>query len=159
MASKEAYGKNRNIPVIRAGHIAALPEEPVHTRYGYMEAYLIEAQSIAGLSGSPVLSMPNIGIEGFNFALGDRGKNLMPGPRLLGLVHGHFDVPNLNEDVVTDSDVPAHSIHIGIGVVVPTSKIRETIDHPDLVKMRQDIIDELRKSGATPDLLDDEMAG
>jgi hypothetical protein len=149
------YGKNRNIPIVRAGHIAALPEEPVNTRHGYMEAYLVEAQSIAGLSGSPLLAMGDAGIEALHLALGDKPKDLLIGTRLLGLVQGHFDVPNLNEDVVADSDAPAQSIHTGIGVVVPTSKILETLDHPDLVKVRQDMIDEDRKSGATPDLFDE----
>jgi hypothetical protein len=70
---------------------------------------------------------------------------------LLGLVHGHFDVPNMNEDVVTDEQAPSHSVNTGIGIVIPVEKIIETINHPELLAMRKDIISELRKSGATPE--------
>src|SRR5436190_824542 len=41
-------GQQRNIPIIRVGNIAALPEEPVKTRIGSIDAYLIEARSIGG---------------------------------------------------------------------------------------------------------------
>ncbi|MGH6790497.1 MAG: hypothetical protein ACRECC_12555, partial [Pseudolabrys sp.] len=73
------------------------------------------------------------------------------------LMHGHFDVPNLNEDVVADDDEPERSVHTGIGVVVPLSKILETINHPDLVAMRKKIVKDLRESsGAKPDLAPDD---
>ena len=52
---KSHYGKQRNRPIIRIGNVAAMPEEPVYTKYcGYIDAYLIETRSISGLSGSPV---------------------------------------------------------------------------------------------------------
>lgn len=46
-------GAARNIPIVRMGNIAMMPQERVPTRMGEIEAYLIEARSIAGLSGSP----------------------------------------------------------------------------------------------------------
>lgn len=158
-------GKNRNIPVVRVGTIAALPEEPILTKYsGYIDAYLIEAMSIAGLSGSPVLAHPDNAIE-LATALENRFNPQKPKrPRmtriaLLGLVHGHFDVPNLNEDVVTDDDVPRQGIHTGMGVVVPVEKIVETIQHPDLVAMRKKIVEDFRNAGVTPDVLGDDDEG
>jgi len=50
------YGQQRNMPVIRVGNIAAMPEEPIAAKYGkdFIEGYLVEMRSIAGLSGSPV---------------------------------------------------------------------------------------------------------
>src|SRR5262249_41522483 len=48
------YGQAKNVPVVRIGHIAMLPDEPVASHRGYVKAYLIETRSIAGLSGSPV---------------------------------------------------------------------------------------------------------
>lgn len=49
------YGHKRNIPIVRIGHIAALPNEPVLTDRGYVKGgFLVEVHSIAGLSGSPV---------------------------------------------------------------------------------------------------------
>jgi hypothetical protein len=114
------YGAERNTPVVRIGNIAAMPEEPVRTHYfGYIKAYLIEAMSIAGLSGSPVFAHANTA----NVLLERMETKKMPQPLgLLGLVHGHFDVDNLNEDVVADhiGDV-SRGIHSGIGVSSPLS--------------------------------------
>ena len=151
------YGENRNIPVVRVGNIAALPGEPVHSKYaGYIDAYLIEARSIAGLSGSPVFALPDPAMV---LARGLSKGTLGKGAALLGLMHGHFDVPNLNEDVVTDQDEPARGVHTGIGVVVPVNKIVETVRHPELVEMRKTIIARLRRErGATADLASDAPA-
>ena len=48
------HGHTKNIPVVRVGHISMLPDEPVMSTRGYVEAYLVEVRSIVGLSGSPV---------------------------------------------------------------------------------------------------------
>jgi hypothetical protein len=151
------YGKNRNVPIVRAGNISALLGEPIYTKYaGYIQAYLIEARSIAGLSGSPVIVIPEPSILLAKGLAGDMGQ----GAALLGLMHGHFDVPNLNEDVVADDNEPTRGIHTGIGVVIPLQKIIETIEHPELVAMRKKIIDGLRKeSGATADTIPDNDGG
>jgi hypothetical protein len=148
------YGVDHNVPIVRVGHIASIQDEMVHTEYcGYMEAYLVEAMSIAGLSGSPVylmrapiLEIPN-GVDPKQI----RAQRYM----LLGLMHGHYDIKNLNEDVVSDDIGSSKGIHTGLGVVVPVEKILETIEHPDFKMMRANVIDDYRKkSGATPDVLD-----
>jgi hypothetical protein len=150
------HGKKRNVPIVRVGTIAALPEEPIWTKYvGFIDAYLIEARSIAGLSGSPVFAVAEPALELAKGFL--KEKRLQP-TALMGLVHGHFDVPNLNEDVVADEDVPARSVHTGIGVVIPVEKIIEAIQHPDLIAMRKTIVEKLRESGATSDLLADDVS-
>jgi hypothetical protein len=52
---KSHYGQKRNIPIVRIGNLAMMKGEPVSTDYcGDTEAYLVEARSINGLSGSPV---------------------------------------------------------------------------------------------------------
>jgi hypothetical protein len=119
------YGLERNVPIVRIGNIASMREEPVFTKYaGDIEAYLVEARSIGGLSGSPVFVA--------------RSASNVPGfVLLLGMMHGHFDVRSLNEDVVTDDDASDSGIHTGIGVVIPVHKIIETVEHPDLNAMRQ----------------------
>jgi len=71
-------------------------------------------------------------------------------------MHGHFDVVNLNEDVIADDDEPTRSIHTGIGVVIPVRKILETLEHPELVAMRKAIVSRLRQSGAVPDIVPNE---
>jgi hypothetical protein len=152
------YGTNQNIPIVRVGNIAAMPGEPVHTDYaGYIKAYLIEARSIAGLSGSPVLIFPDSAVI---LAEGIAKRRIdQQGCALLGLMHGHFDVPNLNEDVVADEDAPERGVHTGIGVVVPVEKIVETLRHPDLTAMRKETAERLRKEkGATADIITDDVA-
>ena len=47
-------GVARHTPIIRVGNIASIPHDPVATALGPAEAYLIEARSVGGLSGSPV---------------------------------------------------------------------------------------------------------
>jgi hypothetical protein len=48
-------GDLKNVPIVRVGNLASYPSEQIQTRaFGRMEAYLIEARSIGGLSGSPV---------------------------------------------------------------------------------------------------------
>jgi hypothetical protein len=148
------YGTNRNIPIVRVGNISTLPGEPISTKYaGYMEAYLVEARSIAGLSGSPVFALPDSAVLLAKGLCGTAGQSIA----LIGLMHGHFDVPNLTEDVVADDDEPTRSIHTGIGVVIPVMKILETLRHPELVAMRKDIVSSLRQNGATPDAVPDEV--
>jgi hypothetical protein len=148
-------GRQRNIPIVRIGNIAGMPEEPVATIAGPMEAYLIEARSIGGLSGSPVFV--NLGawrVHGNQHKLysGYSGA-------LLGLMHGHFDVKDLNSDVVTDEDGTTTGIHSGIGVVVPASKITETLMQDDLKKLRADqATRQNQQSTVMPDFAADEAA-
>ena len=42
------------MPILRMGNLAAYPQERVQVEGVEMDAYLIEARSIGGLSGSPV---------------------------------------------------------------------------------------------------------
>jgi hypothetical protein len=149
-------GRQRNIPIVRIGNIAAMPEEPIYTKSGYMDAYLIEARSIGGLSGSPVLV--NYGLWRTVKGIPKYQAGLPFG--LLGLMHGHFDVEDLNSDVVVDDITKAapEGIHSGIGVVVPVSKIRETLMQDELEKARKKIIkDHLEKSSVTPDVATDDV--
>jgi hypothetical protein len=146
------YGKERIIPIARMGNIACMRNEPVFTEYaGYIDAYLIEAHSIGGLSGSPVFLMAD-GLRGIKspdnpervtFSL-QHGK---PAFYLIGLVHGHFDIKNLNEDTVVENErATTAGINTGVGIVVPVDKIIETVrDHPDLEAKRQQTIQNLKK--------------
>ena len=130
------YGQRKNIPLVRIGSLSALPDEQVKTKCGFIEAYLVELHSIGGLSGSPVY------IHHPPFRIGKDGTpQVITGLRLnlLGLMHGHFDIPNLKEDSVVEDD-EGGSINTGVGVVVPAHKILETINHPDL-KARREALD------------------
>ncbi len=152
------YGQQKNVPIIRVGNLAMMNEEPVYTRYaGYLDAFLIEARSISGLSGSPVwVHLPLVMIV-------DKQLKFQTGQTtfLLGLIHGHFDVKNLNEDIVTEDQDGTGGINTGIGIVIPAYKILETMErHPDLIEWKKNMIKLVKlkaaSRGATPDLDADE---
>ena len=104
-------GTSKNIPIVRVGNIAAMPQKDVSTRIGLITALLVEVRSVGGLSGSPV------------FTILPDGKVW-----LLGLVHGHFDQRASDPDSVTeDACLQEEKINSGIAIVVPADKIRETL--------------------------------
>jgi hypothetical protein len=51
---RESHGRHQNVPIVRVGNFASYPAEQIQTGFGRMDAFLIEARSIGGLSGSPV---------------------------------------------------------------------------------------------------------
>jgi hypothetical protein len=115
-----ATGSRKNQPIVRMGNIAMIPDERIPTKYGNIEAYLIEARSIGGISGSPV----------FVSARGERRTYL------LGLIQAHWEIlPEMINDAYHISD--SERVNIGIAVVVPAKKIRETIYRPELIELRK----------------------
>ncbi len=132
-----APGSARNIPIVRHGNIAMMPEEQIQTELGYADVYLVEARSIGGLSGSPVFVRPTV-----NIPIDERPGNVKNifvvghGATLLGLMHGHWDIKEseMNKaDIVQDRK---RGVNLGIGIVVPAIKIFETITRPELTEIR-----------------------
>lgn len=121
------FGYQRNLPIIRVGNIASMPEEKVHTeKYGDIDAYLVEARSIGGLSGSPVFAyMGNMRKIGNTTRLGRQGLPLL---YWLGLMHGHF--------ALSETEL---QINMGIAIVVPTWKILEVINQEVFMKAREKV--------------------
>jgi hypothetical protein len=131
-------GNKRNIPIVRVGNIAAMPEEPV-AALGGAEAYFVEVRSIGGLSGSPVFV--NLGlIRRFDgqvkTAMDPKGP--LAGFLLLGLIHGHWSVPAPSADSADEDIVHDERINQGIAIVVPATKILEVLNREELVKSRED---------------------
>ena len=122
-------GDSKNIPIVRAGNIAAMPEEPIKTaEYGMMEAYLVESRFIGGLSGSPVfVYLGDSRIIGGTVRLGI-------GPRfvLLGLIHGHWNWPT--SDIETDALFSEEKLNVGISIVVPAQRIIEVLELPQITE-------------------------
>jgi hypothetical protein len=125
---KHHQGKKKSIPIIRTGTIACLSEEKVFTKnFGEIDAFLIEARSIGGLSGSPVFV--NLGLSRF---IDGQIKQSNGGAIyfFLGLIHGHFDVddsefteqPNVDPETRT-----IEKINSGIAIVVPFQNIDKVI--------------------------------
>jgi len=129
-------GTERNLPIVRRGSIAAMPEEPIATAVGALDAYLIEARSIGGLSGSPVFV--NVGYvrmpKGLVMLRNDDFDADRPHCLLLGVIHGHFSV-----DARTELEpLTRERINMGIAIVVPISKVINLIEtHPRFVAARK----------------------
>jgi hypothetical protein len=135
-------GSKRNIPIVRVGNIASMPEEKVHTQdLGDIDAYLIEARSIGGLSGSPVFAY-----LGAMRRIGSSIKMGRQGPLFywIGLMHGHFDLSRYEMDELGEDSMTNLKINMGIAVVIPVWKILEVIDQEVFRKARESA---LEKSG------------
>jgi hypothetical protein len=134
-----APGMAKNQPILRHGNIAMMPDEQLQTELGYADVFLVEARSIGGLSGSPVFVRPTINLPIPELECGL--KNMLgPAPRalLLGLMHGHWDVRESelnNPQIAHDRQ---RGVNLGVGIVVPAIKILETINRPELVKIRKE---------------------
>jgi hypothetical protein len=121
------YGKQRQIPIIRTGTIAAMPEEPVDMSdvpgERQIQAYLIETHSMGGLSGSPVFANPmDVSLET------DRAK-LQTMHIWIGVVSGHWQFDE-------DRSEPER-INSGIAIVSPRESVLEVLQQPRLIEMRE----------------------
>jgi hypothetical protein len=149
-------GEKRNVPIVHCGHVALLPDPhekiPMWDRArkvtAQVEGYLVEAQTLEGLSGSPVFvrRLMRLGSE--------KGPNdyapIVYGPvQLLGLYQGAWD-GRPGEILAEDRNLSQGELRVpvGMGVVVPASKILETLEVPDLMKRRKEILTEWRSKRA-----------
>jgi hypothetical protein len=142
-------GRGKNEPIVRVGNIAAMPEEPVQTRwdnnYVQIKAYLVEARSIGGLSGSPVFV--HLGVHRW---IEGGVKVSTSGPHFywLGLMHGHWD-----QRPPTSSPFYHEAVNMGIGIVIPVSKVLEVMAQPEVAELRKRVAEELRRRlSPTPDI-------
>ncbi len=122
-----SYGKGRDIPIIRNGNIAAVPNELIGTRYsGDIEAYLVELHSLGGLSGSPVFVNP----------VYERGARRVEEATwsehfFIGMVHGH-SYASPEEGLAEPEPLDGEAANASIGIVIPAAKIVETLYQPEL---------------------------
>jgi hypothetical protein len=150
-----APGESRNIPLFRYGNIAMLPDSAIQVEGGFSEVYLIEARSIGGISGSPVFVIETVSAE-FADATGSPQRIIGLGPRckLLGLMHGHWDIDQreLNNPKITPiSHSSRMGVNLGIGVVVPAPKILEILYGSELTEQRNSADLEVgRRMGMVP---------
>jgi hypothetical protein len=141
---KRFMGLTHLIPIVRTGNIAMMPRDRIPVKgFGEMEAYLAESRSIGGLSGSPVfvrntVKMPVQNTKGVSqlYGLGDG--------HLLGLVHGHWDLP-----VSFSAAEQAEAVNMGVSIVVPAKKILEVLYHPELTAMRKQHYEKEKNSNST----------
>jgi hypothetical protein len=140
------YGCSRNIPIVRTGNVAMMPGEMlpdvrIGGWRGEAEAYLVEARSIGGLSGSPTFVRETVSqtLTIKSRTRARRGQTQVPGDfYLLGLMHGHWSIlPEDRNKAKIIADKSPDRVNLGIAVVVPAKKILEVLNHPELVKIRE----------------------
>jgi hypothetical protein len=140
------FGNRRNIPIVRAGNIAAMPEEKVATPLGPIDAYLVESRSIGGLSGSPAFVY--LGVvrklgEQVQFAQGSNPGGIY---FLMGLVHGHWDAKiGAEHDAMVEDGLAKEAVNMGIAIVVPIDKVIEVIMQDDLEPQRKEDRDKVQQ--------------
>jgi hypothetical protein len=147
-------GIDKNAPIVRSGNVAMLPmgDEKIDTNLGPMDAYMIEARSIGGISGSPVFVRETIQIP----IATDGGKEKIissPGSVfLLGLIHGHWDIPPEKKNDMHYAEAIGGKVNLGIAIVVPAKKILEVINQEELMDARRDFAE--RKKNKTLSKMD-----
>jgi hypothetical protein len=130
------FGLTTLIPIVRTGNIAMMPKEPVPLgRFGLTEVYLAEGRSIGGLSGSPVFCRNTVKMPGVNEQGQIRHVAGVGQIHLLGLMHGHWDLPM----DFSESD-KLEAVNMGVSIVIPAKKILEVLYNPDLVQARNEAL-------------------
>jgi len=149
------YGNQKNLPVVHTGNIAMVPEDekiPVEDwdnpdrrikRSKYIEGYLIGSQSLSGLSGAPVFARATTDVKlpclesraediaGERFSLSD--------VFLIGIWQGAWTAPP-DEVMVREIEMGAQTrVPLGMGVVIPTAKLIELMESPQMEKKRAEI--------------------
>lgn len=128
-------GSTTNTPILRIGNLAAIPKEKVETNRGFVHAYLIEARSIAGLSGSPVYlhRAPFRILPDGQIKAAEGGKAHV----FLGMMQGHHVTSNPSDIATPDDDYTPTDMNSGIGVVILAEQIMEVIMLPELEEVRK----------------------
>lgn len=134
-------GSKRNVPIVHTGNIAALPDErervPVRDRttgrLAESEVYLIEAQTLDGLSGSPAFAHEIWDLGIFPELRGSRPKAI-GAVKLLGIYTGSWDgepgkILEADRNLRGGTRVP-----VGMGMVVPAAKLVELIRDDPMLK-------------------------
>jgi hypothetical protein len=131
-------GKQKNIPTVRFGNIAQMPDEPIlDNRKREQRMFLIDGRSIPGFSGSPVFvyltkhqGFPRkeiiVDVYSFQDVMG------MWGPYLLGINCGHSFRREKISSTQQSEQGPKQFVHTievetGLAMVLPAWKITEVM--------------------------------
>jgi hypothetical protein len=147
----------RNQPVVRTGSIAMMPDEKIDfPGIGLIDAYLIEARSIGGLSGCPVFARQTVStplVEEIDWKP-DKSKRLYGGGSayLIGSMIGHWQIPKSFDPALSEA------VNMGLSAIVPLYKILEVVNHPELAAMRQTVKEKKQKTRLETTVLDSAFA-
>lgn len=133
-------GKTRNLPIVRLGSVAAMPEDPVERmETGPDVVTLVQVHSIGGLSGSPVfvhLSLLRDIPEGANIIRGGSKAGSGGTSWLHGVMHGFYPVGKDDPDNVSGGD---ESLNTGIAIVARIDRVLDLIHRPDQIALRDEV--------------------
>lgn len=116
------HGKRQNLPITHVGHVAMLPKDELVPVDGKLrEGYLIQANAISGCSGSPVVTVRQIGLKTKPYAVVANEGVCM----LLGIWSASWKVKGSEVVAVqTDTDDGKGELApLGMGFVTPLSKL------------------------------------
>jgi hypothetical protein len=147
-------GRQKNLPIVRFGNIAAMPSEPIPDSATGLDfhAYLAELRSFGGLSGSPVFvyigpsrSAPDgAPTYDYHFLI------------LIGVLRGHWEhrEPIAIQSAFSDE---MDRVNWGIAVVTPATELGSILYSERFVKQRE-ILDRkfIERDSPVSDMADDE---
>lgn len=152
-------GKNRILPIVHTGNIAMLPQderipvknwklsagEPPSVEF---EGYLVEMNSLEGLSGSPVFVRSTILIEDFPTLDGKTKKVIVPRWKvfLLGVWRSAWTG---DPSAVVAADRTGFKVPVGMGAIEPTSRLLELLESSPVVSERNATLEKRKLADAS----------
>ncbi len=144
---REIDGRTKHTPSVRFGNISMMPHEPIFHYHASQKLFIVEARSIAGYSGSPVLV--TIAWDSWRTDLngheGIAGELYGGAPVFtLGVDCGHVFTERkvLNEDG-SPSGLRVHD-NTGMMLVVPAWRLTDILQSDDFRRQRSDLDKALR---------------
>lgn len=140
----EHEGRQRNTPVVRFGNIAMMPIDRIKLegRDYFVDAFLVEARSLSGHSGSPVFVYLNP--DAF-YRPGDRASipnQMIRGPWLLGVDFAHMPwIGRVKDNAGEHPEGWTVELNSGLMAVAPAWKLQEWLDSPEMVARRLPAVD------------------
>jgi hypothetical protein len=145
------FGEKRNVPIVHTGHIAALADSnekiPIEDRTTgekvLSESYLVEAQTLEGLSGSPVFIQEYVNWKAKGIRQGiesDISINAFGQLRFLGVYQGAWD-GQPGTILANDRNLRGgHRVPLGMGLVTPIEKVVELIERNSILKEDRELL-------------------
>ena len=132
------YGKQRILPVVHTGHVALMPGRekiPVvdknSGKASLVDGYLVELQSLEGLSGSPVFAERTYRVK-----MPNEGPVIKADAEttLLGVWQAAWTGPP--DNTLAAVRPGPHTVPVGMGIVVPAEKVVELFESKELKEFR-----------------------
>lgn len=135
---------DRNIPVFRFGHISRMPEVPIQTNWPrgkqLQDSYIIEARSISGYSGAPVMVALNPLVSR------ELGKQIHTSKiLLLGINWGYINDSAPVLDSVGRPTQTKINLNTGLMTIVPSYKLTEFLQHPHFLELHTESCAEMMR--------------